>query len=87
MTQAGECRNVDIKVVVTNGGSNSGTFYFATNGNRFRVCEEDGKIIVEFEDAGGPLTDFNDYRTEIAATNGQPLRYQLVGNALQVCLD
>lgn len=87
MTQPGQCRNVDVKVQVTSGGFNSGTFYFTTHGNRFRVCEEDGKIIVEFEDAGGPLTDFNDYRVEISTTTGQPLTYQIVGGWLQVCLD
>ncbi len=85
MTMPGECRNVDVKIKVTNGGSNSGTFYFTTSGNKYRVCEESGKIIVEFED--GVDTLFNDYRVEIGTTNNQPLRYQIVGNWLQVCLD
>jgi hypothetical protein len=85
MTQAGQCRNVDVKIVVTNGGPNSGTFYYTTNGNKFRVCEENGKVVVEFED--GVDTLFNDYRVEISSTTSQPLRYQIVGGWLQVCLD
>jgi hypothetical protein len=82
---AGQCRNVELKVTVTNGGPNNGTYYYSVHGNRFRTCEEDGKIVVEFED--GVDTLFNDYRVEISTTNGQPLRYQVVGGWLQVCLD
>ena len=85
MTQPGQCRNVDVKVQVSNGGPNSGVYYFTTHGNRFRVCEEDGKIVVEFED--GVDTRFNDYRVEVSTTTGQPLTYQIVGGWLQVCLD
>lgn len=85
MTMPGQCRNVDIKVQVTNGGTHDGTFYLGTDGNRFRVCEEDGKVVVEFEDAVD--TKFNDYRVEISSSTGQPLRYRWVSGWLQVCLD
>jgi hypothetical protein len=49
------------------------------------VCEENGNILVEFED--GVDTQFNDYKVQIASTNGQPLTYRWNNGWLQVCLD
>lgn len=87
MTLPGQCRNVNVKVQVTSAGLNSGVFYLSSDGSRFRVCEENGNILVEFEDLGGPATDFNDYKVQIASTNGQPLTYRWNNGWLQVCLD
>ena len=85
MTQAGQCRPVDIKVQVTNGGPNTGTYYIGTSGNRFKVCQEGDKVSVEFEDGVDSL--FNDYKILIASTTGQPVTYSWVGGQLNICLD
>jgi hypothetical protein len=86
MQQVGDCRIVHVKVKVTNGGANSGTFLNPANPNKFKYCEEHGKISVEFEDGVDSL--FNDYKVLIGTTNTQPLRYEVLGNGqLKVCLD
>jgi hypothetical protein len=85
MTQAGQCRPVDVKVQVSNGGANNGTYYISTNGNRFRVCQDGDKVTVEFEDGVDSL--FNDYKISIASTTGQPVTFTWVGNQLNICLD
>jgi len=88
MTLVGQCRLVHIKIQVSNGGPNSGTFINNAAPHKFKYCEENGKIAVTFEDGGGPLTDFNDYKILIGTTNNQPLSYQVLGNnQLLVCLD
>jgi hypothetical protein len=86
MQVAGDCRQVDVKVLVSNASpANSGTWYLSTNGNRFQVCQDGDKVTVEFEDGVDSL--YNDYKISIAATNGQPVVYKWVGNQLQICLD
>jgi hypothetical protein len=87
MTLVGQCRQVNVKVVV--GGSApasaQGTWYFTTNPNRFQVCLDGNDVLVKFEDGVDSL--FNDYQVRIRSTTGQPLNYQFVGGNLFVCLD
>lgn len=85
MTLPGQCRAVDVKVVVTGGGSNSGTFYLSSSGSRFRVCQEGDKVSIEYEDNVDSL--FNDYKVLVSSTTGQPVIYQWIGQTLFICLD
>jgi hypothetical protein len=86
MTLPGHCRAVNIKVVTGNAPSqHAGTFYLTSDGHKFKVCIENGKIAVTYED--GVDTLFNDYKILISSSNGQPLDYKLVNGQLFACLD
>lgn len=88
MNQVGHCSIVHVKVKVSGSApvSNAGTFLNSTSANKFKYCEENGKISVEFEDGVDSL--YNDYKILIGTTNNQPLRYEVLGNGqLKVCLD
>lgn len=88
MTLAGQCVPFDLKVKV--GGSapthRAGTFYPAISGAQFKICVENGDVVVTFEDNVDNL--FNDYKAVVSAGGmSKPLNYKWVAGALQICLD
>jgi hypothetical protein len=89
ITSVGQCVPFDVKVVVSAPApmSQQGAFYPSSHGNRFEVCLDGNDVLVKFEDAGGPLTAFNDYQVRVKAQDGSPLNYQWVGGQLFICKD
>lgn len=83
---SGDCQHVDLKMITSTGAPAGlqGNFYNQGQAYRFVYCEDNGDIVVGYED--GANSDFADYKVKIHSSLGN-LRYEVHGSNLSVCLD